>query len=182
MCERLLGCRNIKEFQKRHLKVCKSYFTSENRCQFKKDCAYSQSKINHDDEKNKFKEDILEKTVNELNSKVESKKLERFEKVLHALTWKVSYLENEIKEIRNNSDSVKEVLNENCDTEVSSFNHIDIKHSSSTLKVEKGKEIYKVQIPSENVKEMVEDQLKEVLQVKKMSHLMPNRDTLEEKK
>ena len=143
ICERLLGCRNTTECQKRHPKECNRHFTSENKCWFKKDCAYSHSKINHDEEKNKFKKNVdnLEKTVNELDSKVESKKVERYEKVLHALTWKVLYLENEIKEIRNNSDSVYEVLNENCDTEESSFNHIDIKHSSSTPKVVKEKEI-----------------------------------------
>ena len=154
---------------------------SGNKCQFKEDCAYSHSNIKHDEEKNILtgKVDILEKTVNELNSKLEIKDLERFEKVLHALTRKVLYLENEIKEIRNNSHSVKEVLHENCDTEENSFNHNDIKHSSSTPKVLKEKEINKVQNPSENFKETEEEQFKEVLQVKKMS---TNKDTHEEEK
>ena len=74
---------------------------SGNHCKFKEECAYTHNKINHYEEKNYLKEkvEILEKTVIDLNKKVESKDLERFEKVLHALTRKVLNLENEMKEL-----------------------------------------------------------------------------------
>ena len=150
VCESLSECRNIKECPKRHPKICRRYFSSGYECQFKEDCAYTHSKIDNDEEKNKLKEkvEILEKTVIELSNKVEGKELERIEKVLHALTRKVLYLENEMKNIRNKQETAKDVLNENCNTKESSFNYSDIKHSSSIPKVLKDKET-----PSEKIEE-----------------------------
>ena len=141
---------------------------SGNHCKFNEDCAYTHSKINHYEEKNNLKEkvEILEKTVIDLNKKVESKELERCEKVLHALTRKVLYLENEMKELKNKKENIKDVMNENHDKTESSFNHNDIKHSSSTPKIVKDKPIEQVQIISKNIEEGLEEQSKEVMQVK----------------
>ena len=63
VCEKLSGCKSIKECHKRHPKICRRHFTSGNQCKFKEDCAYTHSKINHDEEKNHLKEkvEILEK-------------------------------------------------------------------------------------------------------------------------
>ena len=61
-----------------------------NDCRFRDDCAYNHHDI-IDKEKNDLKEKVenLEKTVSELTNKGESKRLEKLEKVVHALTRKV---------------------------------------------------------------------------------------------
>ena len=90
--------------------------------------------------------EILERTVIELNKKVESK--EQLEKVLHALTRKVLSLEREMNEIKIKYKSVENETNENCVTKEGSFNHNDIEGNSSTPKVTKEK-IQKVQTKDE---------------------------------
>ena len=53
---------------------------------------------------------------------------------MHALTKKVLELEGIINDMKNQTVKYKEVLNENLITVESSFDHNDIKHSSSTPK------------------------------------------------
>ena len=81
VCENLSRCTNINECEKKHPKICRR-FTVESECQFKNDCAYRHMESRQDQEKNKLKRkvEILEKTINYLNNKIESKKLEQMEK------------------------------------------------------------------------------------------------------
>ena len=84
------------------------------------------------------------------SKKGEGKRLEHLEKVVHALTRKVLCLEDEIKDMKNKSETSKEVINENPIAEESSFNHNDIKHSSSTPKANDVKEkVHKVKSKEE---------------------------------
>ena len=82
VCESLSRCTNIKTCQKIHPKACRRFKTG-NQCKFKEDCAYDHTRKNHDEEKNNLKEkvDLLEKLVNEITNKVESKLIEHLEKV-----------------------------------------------------------------------------------------------------
>ena len=80
---------------------------------------------------------ILERTVIELNKKVESK--EQLEKVFQAFTRKVLSLEREMNKMKMKYETVKNLTNENCLTKDSSFNHNDIEENSSTPKVTKEK-------------------------------------------
>ena len=119
--------------------MCTRFCTSRNDCRFKEDCAFTHIRNNNDEEKNNLKEkvEILEKTVIELKNKVQRK--EQLETVLHALTRKVLSLEKEMIESKIKYRTVKDVSNKNCPTKESSFNHNDIKHSSSTSKAVKDK-------------------------------------------
>ena len=65
--------------------------SSGNNCRFKDKCSYDPTRSNSEEEKKVLNEkvEILEKTVNELTNKTETKKLEQLEKVMHALTRKV---------------------------------------------------------------------------------------------
>jgi hypothetical protein len=140
ICESQSKCKDIKECQKRHPKPCRR-FTQGNECRFKEDCAYNHTDSIQDKEKNDLKEKVenLEKTVIELTKKGESVRLEPLEKVVHALTRKVLELECIIKDMKNKTVRDK-VLNETPIAEESSFDHNDIKHSSSTPKENNVKE------------------------------------------
>ena len=110
-------------------------------CRFKDKCSYDHTRSNPEEEKKVLKEkvEILEKTVNELTNKTETKKLEQLEKVMHALTRKVLSLEHEIEVMKNRAETDKKLLKDNTLTKESSFNINDIKYSSSTPKTMKNK-------------------------------------------
>ena len=136
-CEDLDDCANSRSCQKRHPKRCKKYASGN--CRFGNDCAYKHQKPT----KNQDHEDL----------KV---KLEKVEKVLHAMTRKVLSLEEEVKDSKNKSitdDIIKDLkkkvseLCEENETEKQKqkvdnsfdFNCDDIKVSSSTPKDKKDK-------------------------------------------
>ena len=72
----------------------------------------------------------MENTVIDLNNKIENKKLEQIEKVLHALTRKVLSLEDEIKMMK----KIKIPMKKKRLKKQVLFNIDDIKCSSSTPK------------------------------------------------
>ena len=151
VCESKSQCKNIKECHKRHPKPCRR-FNLEQECIFKGDCAYSHCDSNLDSENNELKAKVedLEKRVIELTNEGEGKRLKHLEKVVHALTRTVLCLKDEIKDMKNKSDKGEEEINENPKSEESSFNHNEIKHSSSTPKEKDVKEkVHKVKSKEE---------------------------------
>ena len=140
VCEDLSRCMKVKECHKRHPKICRR-FSLEKECRFKDDCEYTHERSNSDNEKEVLKErvNILEKEVNELTSKLETRNLDQLEKVVHALTRKVLSLENEMEVMKDKIETVKQLSNENYLDKEPSFNASEVKESTSTPKMVKDK-------------------------------------------
>ena len=73
----------------------------------------------------------MEKEVNELTSKFETRNLDQLEKNVHALTLKVLSLENKREVMKNKPETVKQMSIENCLNKEPSFNASEVKESSS---------------------------------------------------
>ena len=123
VCEDLSRCTEVKECQKIHPKICRR-FSLEKEYRFKEYCEYTHEGSNSDNEKEVLKErvDLLEKEVNELTSILETRNLEQIEKGVHALARKVLSLENKMEVMKNKTEKVKQMSNENYLNKEPSFN------------------------------------------------------------
>ena len=103
-CKDLSDCKSQKVCNKRHPKICRRY-VNERSCSFGQSCEYFYEEKDISEEENTLQEKIveLEKVVKKslAESKMENT-VKELEKVVKAMTRKVLYLEEEVKNISEN--------------------------------------------------------------------------------